>query len=160
MDLEQLKKLIAEADKTVATTVANAGFRIKLCADIGRGLKHHRQLIGHGGWINWLAENFEGLTHETSRKWIKLAEAVDSGKLDLDSAKSIRQAYILAGILPDPDESGAGSSSAAPSYLVYLDRFETALRDIDVAKLPASDRQKLRERLKPLASLYAQLMSA
>lgn len=159
MDLDELKKLIVEAEATVSTTVANAGQRIRLCADIGRGLKYHKQQVGHGGWLEWLEENLQDLTSQTARKWIKLAEAVDSGRLDLDSARSIRQAYILAGILPDPDDAASGTSPSPTNYLVYLDRFENAIRCIEVEKLPAQDRQKLRDRLKPIATLYAQLIA-
>jgi hypothetical protein len=158
IDLNELKKLIEEADGHASSAVGFAGVRIKICARIGHTLKEYKKQVGHGHWLQWLQENLQELTDRTARKWMKLAEAVEQGKLDLDNAKSVRQAYILAGILPEPEESPSNHSSDAVSYLVHLDRFETEMRNIDIAQLSLTQRETLRQRLQPVATLYAKLI--
>jgi hypothetical protein len=155
----ELKKLIEEANSSGSQTMQFAGQRLRLCVRIGRALAVYRKSIGHGGWMEWVKQNGGGITVETARKWISLARDVDSGRLNLEEARGVRQAYQKAGLLPDPDESASNNPTVERNYLVHIDRFETVLRGIDIKQLTADERQKLAKRLQPIAELYAALVT-
>lgn len=160
--IEELKELIKQAEDTISQTVAHAGYRIRLCANVGKGLRLHKKQLDHRQWLPWLEEHFSdeednALTPRTAQRWMKLSEAVDSGRLDLDKARSVRHAYQLAGILPDPDEAQGGSKgSDTPNYLVHLDRLEAALRTIELNKLSEEERRQLAARLDSILRKYGQ----
>lgn len=158
LTLEELKQLISEAEASGSKTVEFAGYRMHLCVKIGRALNAYKKAIGHGNWMAWVEKNLEGTTVQTARKWIKLSEAVDRGHLNLDEAKGVRHAYILAGLLPEPEDSPASSHVAPVNYLVHLDRFESALRAIELDKLQEGELRQLTQRLKPVAELYEQIL--
>jgi hypothetical protein len=160
IDIAELKRLIEEANRAVAGAVANAGHGIRLCARIGSNLKKYKDIIGHGGWGAWLEENFSDFSTRTAVRWMKLGQKVDSGEFNPDDAKSLRQAYMMCDILPQPEENESSNAPAEINYLVHLDRLEASLRSIDVVKLPVPEQQQLRTRLRPIAELYTKLAAA
>ena len=91
---------------------------------------------------------------------MRLAQAKASGRLNLDSARGLRHAYVLAGILPDTGEgTNAKSTAATVNYLVHIARLVAALQHIDLNALSPHDRSTLRERLQPVITLAAKLES-
>lgn len=157
--LKELQELIDQADDLGETTVTNAGKQIALCVAAGRKLAQFRKVVGHGQWVDWFADNVKGITVRTGQKWTKLAEMVDKG-LDVSNAKSVRQAYLLAGILPEPNDPHPAKASDGVTYLVHVDRLQAALRHIDLKQITDEQRGQLATRLKPIAELYASLLTA
>lgn len=156
--LHELQQLINEADQMASRNVASIGAQIRICVEAGMRLAAFRKTLGHGKWMNWFSENVSGITDQTARNWMKLAEAHAKGQ-DFSSAKSIRQAYQLAGVLPGADEQQQGKQGDGVTYLIHADRLLHALGQIEVGSLTGEQRQQLAERLKPVATLYASLCS-
>jgi len=65
----------------------------------GQYLTRAKQIVGHGQWLAWLEKNAKGLSKETAQRYMRLAKT--SHVTDLTNGKSLRQAYITAGII-DP----------------------------------------------------------
>ena len=156
--MEALRSLIQQADSFASQSASFAGVRIKACVEAGRQLATLRKTLAHGHWLPWLERNLKGLlTDETARKWMRLASQVDKHKLNLESAKSIRHAYQLAGIIPDSEESVKTPGGAPASPLVLIDKLGQQLRMVDLDGLSAEQRKGLKKRLEPVAVFYASL---
>jgi hypothetical protein len=75
----------------------------------GENLIAAKTLIPHGQWLNWIKECCPDLSEETCQRYMRLAKA--SHVTDFEKVTSLRQAYILSGII-DPDTSPKKKSPA------------------------------------------------
>jgi hypothetical protein len=128
----------------------------------GQMLIAKREELEHGDWMPWCAEQLP-ISYETANRWIGLFNFARKNPDALDDAKSVRQAYVLAGLLPESQGgNGSGGSSQSPdAYLTLLVRGATHL-SAEIAKRPLiewpdQDRCALRDRLKPYVDLYVEL---
>ncbi len=151
--LAVLQEWIAQANTAVDGTMDFAGQRIRLCVKIGQALSAWKKRVGYGHWQTWLAENLE-VKYNTARKWIRLGEDSRSGRLDLSLAKSVRQAYILAGLLPESTGGVSQHGEKPVSYLVHSARLVDVLRQMNVAQLSTEEVGMLRERLRPVVEFF------
>ncbi len=157
-EIREITTLIASANNVGSQAVAFSAERLRVCVDVGERLLLWKKKLGHGAWEKFTSEHWPELPASTRQRWLRLAQAKASGRLNLDSARGLRHAYVLAGILPDTGEgTNAKNSAAAVNYLVHIARLVAALQHIDVAKLNARDRSTLRERLQPVIALEKQL---
>jgi hypothetical protein len=133
--------------------------RTKIIA--GQMLEKRREATKHGEWVKW-CENVLPISWDTANRWIGLAKFAKAHGAELDDAKSVRHAYVLAGLLPESQSgSGGGSPQSEDAYLTDLLRTDTRLR-AHLAKRPliewaVDEVRMLRERLKPLVELYVEL---
>jgi hypothetical protein len=86
------QKLIEEAQ-------AKGVKAIKSAVECGAVLNSAKETVGHGGWEGWLRKNCKRVSQMTATRYMRLAKS--NTVLDLASCKSLRQAYLSSGILPE-----------------------------------------------------------
>lgn len=127
--------------------------------EAGRMLEIKRRSLEHGSWLPWLAEHLT-ISERTARNWIKLAQFADRyGAADIENAQTVRAAYVLAGLLPEPEPSDGQGKPAIEGWELHLHRAEKALLRVSVEALDDPQRQSLLERLRPFLELAARLAS-
>lgn len=155
-DIEQLNALIDQATKVGDSATGFSAQRLKMCVQIGDRLREWKVAIPRGQWGCFLESHFPALPERTSQRWMRLAEANAGGRLQLESARGLRHAYQLAGLLPDAETAPKGGSKPE-SYVVHIARLVAALQHIQLDQLTSRDRNDLRQRLKPAVELYQKL---
>lgn len=168
--VSQVLAKMAEAEQEGATALAHVGRRIRRCIDIGDILSKQKEALGHGQWTRWFDANIANqevaqrasFTIRTAERYMKLASLEASGLLDLDKASSVRQAFVLAGILPSSGgETNAGDENPQPALLVALKRMETKLNS-ELTRKPleewTTDEKRLwQDRLAPFVDVWKRL---
>lgn len=154
-------KAAIDAESSAKAAVEHV-IRTKVIA--GQMLEAKRTEAVRGGWVAW-CDNVLPISYETANRWIGLYLFIRTrGEHALDDAKSVRQAYVLAGLLPEAQGgSGGGGSGSEDAYLTDLVRTNTRL-SAQLAKRPLSQwpldqLRSLRERLKPLVELYVEVQA-
>lgn len=159
-EIEEISKLISEAQDAGDNSTAYAAERVRQCVQIGELLQTAKAKVGHGNWERFAAEKWPDVLKTTRSRWMKLAEAKQAGRLDLESARGLRHAYQLAGLLPDPGEgTNAKGAPKQCSYLVHVARLVASLQGIELEKLSAPEKATLRERLNPVVVLHGRLVA-
>lgn len=159
-EIAEITKLIEYANNVGSQAVAFSAERLRICVAVGERLLEWKKQLGHGNWEQFRSDHLRGIADSSSQRWMRLAQAKASGRLNLDSARGLRHAYVLAGILPDTGEgTNAKSTAATVNYLVHIARLVAALQHIDLNALSPHDRSTLRERLQPVITLAAKLES-
>lgn len=82
--------------------------------ETGKRLAAAKEMLDHGQFIPWLEQNF-ALTYRTANRYMRIYETYKDAPMELIQSKSIREAYIEAGIkkaLPT-SESEDGENHAA-----------------------------------------------
>lgn len=166
-DLAEILDAVREAKGAIAQAAAVIENGLAKVIDAGRKLRAKRELTDHGEWMEWLEVNVlepMEITYETARKWIKLSEFKDTKGAHLDDATSVRQAYLLAGLLPEAESSSGGGGKDTGNYLVHITRLERAIKG-QIAARPIKqwskqDRVLLKQRLQPLVELFEELDAA
>jgi len=67
----------------------------------GKALNEAKGMVGHGGWLKWIAAHCKGVSHDTATRYMHLANSAHVR--NLKDPNSLRQAYIAIGILDDSD---------------------------------------------------------
>lgn len=154
LEIQQLAELIKEANQAGDSATAFSASRLRACVEVGSKLIHWKTAIPRGEWGSFLGQHFPDLVERTSQRWMRLAEAEASGRLNLETARGLRHAYQLAGLLPDADSSNTKSSAKPTTWLVHLARLVAGLQHIVLDQLTPRDRNDLKARLKPVVDLY------
>ena len=153
--LGELNKLIRDswqtseqlADKTREIGSQAVAERV-LC---GHYLNEMKAIVGHGYWTAWLRKHRPEVSPISAQRAMTLAKA--SHVMDLSEAASIRQAYIICGILPAGDSTNAGSEQKQPTYDLAVDRFSRWRSDFDKTPLnqwPEKAVERLKNELQPI----------
>lgn len=149
----------AEGSMDVAKGAVQVAIRDRVMA--GKLLLIEREKNEYGEWQKWLAHYLPDFSYETASRWMKLARFAETRGADLEDAASVRQAYVLAGLLPEPQSSTAPAAEAHESYLTHLVRSAThlsaQLSQRPITDWPLEERRILRDRLAPLVQVYEQL---
>jgi hypothetical protein len=164
-DVAEINEAVAHANELLMRTMDLVPQTIRAMIVAGEKLKAKRDSCAQGEWYDWLAANVRDISRETARRWIRLAEFNQTHSGKLNDAASVRQAYQLAGLLPESESSSAsgGKSSDRDAYLVYLLRSETylsaqiAAQPID--QWPSDRRTELKQRLEPFVEIYQRLLT-
>jgi hypothetical protein len=166
-DVTEIQEAVRVAVGCLHETAARIEHTITKVIVAGRMLMAKREQVEHGEWMAWIEKNVTeplDVTYATTRNWIKLAEFMEKKEAQLEDAATVRQAYILAGLLKEPESSSGGSGKDAGNYLVHISRLERAIRSqIDarpIAKWSQQDRAILRQRLAPLVQIFEELDAA
>jgi hypothetical protein len=155
-EIEEIKALIEAANAKLDTATTYNVQRLNACVEVGKRFIDLKAKLGHGRWIKWLDDHI-GVSAVTTSRWMKLAKLKAEGKIDLNN-KSIRDAYITAGIIPDSDGTKAGTTTAPQSvYILHATRLAAALSRLDVATLSEVEVWALRARLKPIVEFAGRL---
>jgi hypothetical protein len=158
-DIRRISDLITAANTVGGKAVEFSAERLKTCVAIGEQFIEWKKLVGHGKWEAFAAEHFPQLPASTRGRWQQLAAAKQSGRLDLSSARGLRHAYILAGIIPDtePAPKDGGCEEEPASYLIHIARTQAALARIALDELAPEQAALLKERLRPIVALFYKL---
>jgi hypothetical protein len=158
--IESIKQTYSEAQLLAASASEKGREAILKARECGQHLISAKEAVGHGGWLTWLANPNHGwnLTAETARKWMQLAEVPIE---QLEQALSLRQAYIAAGILPEPHRWEKQSSSL-PGPVKWMSLVRKTIAEFEpyrtkIETIPTNERESMKEQLKPLVELYARL---
>ena len=156
-EIRRISELITAANTVGGKAVEFSAERLKTCVAIGEQFLEWKKQVGHGKWEAFASEHFPQLPSSTRARWQQLATAKQSGRLDLSSARGLRHAYILAGIIPDTEPAPKGETEEPVSYLIHIARTQAALARIALDELAPDEAALLKERLRPIAALFDKL---
>ena len=112
--LEHLAKKINDTSANVETAVKSARERIKEALDLaitcGQLLLDAKALCVHGEFGAWIKHNCHNISERTAQRYMKLAERVKANPSYMTDFKSINQAYIAIGMMPEPEKKPRKSS--------------------------------------------------
>lgn len=97
-DYESLQRLVERSRETCNQVIAETIL-------LGTKLIEVKRLAGHGNWCEWLAKHCPQISERTAQNYMRLSKAQHVA--DLQTRKSLREAYLAAGIIPMEDESPA-----------------------------------------------------
>lgn len=155
-ELDRITRLISEANSVADSAVDFSGQRLRICIEVGSLLIEWKARFKHGQWMKWAEGHLPGLEATARQRWMALAAKHKSGGLDITTARGLRQAYIMAGLMPGGSGSSKGSN-AKPSYLTHLAKLVAALQGIEVTSLTLEQRATLRLRFEPVSQFVRQL---
>jgi hypothetical protein len=160
--IEQIKRTFTEANDLAKAASDKGREAIMKARECGQYLIEAKQAVGHGKWLEWLANSSHGwnLDHETARRWMKLALIPIE---QLDQALSLRQAYIAAGIIPEAQgntgkvAASSGGDSWLNAILGVTERINKLREASPVDEWPETQRMTMKEKLRPLVEFYEAL---
>lgn len=162
-EIQRLIAAIKEATGAGEGVVKSAVLRLRLCIDVGGMLSELKAKMKHGQWQRW-CEDIKGqvetfnVSIRTLRRWMSLHKQNDEGKIDVSSAKGLRHAYQLAGIVPESEDAKSTKPAAQEApYVIHLLRFAACIPRIDIEAMEVAERTTLRERLEPIHKLYLEI---
>lgn len=150
ISLPELLHRIALAESALTDATKLAGQRLNAVINAGSALLVMKSTLKHGEWQGWVDGNLEGMTIRTAQNWMKLAKAFREGKVDLSNSKGVRQAYILAGIVPEVSSEGARRVTETVDWRLHTNRADYALRKIPVSGLSNEEATSMLTGLKPI----------
>ena len=153
-EIRRISDLITAANAVGGKAVEFSRKRLDACLAIGEQFLEWKKQVGHGRWGAFAAEHFPQLPSPTRERWQQLAIAKRSGKFDPDACRGLNDAYIKAGILPEPPPKlkEGGCEEEPVSYLIHIARTQAALARIALDELSPEDAALLKERLRPIVA--------
>lgn len=158
-----------EVEQLVKNTKEYACLAIQKAIKCGHLLIKAQEVVGRGNFEQWLRDNTQGLiSRRTAFRYIKLAKIIPVSQCGTSLSNSdhptLRQAYIAAGILPDPTAlkyRDVGPSRTSPRYLTYIANAQGAF-NVEFSKRPIetwdeSEREQVKAQLEPLVKIYEML---
>lgn len=158
-EISRISELITSAHTVGGKAVEFSVERLNVCLVIGEQFLKWKSQLAHGKFEAFAAEHFPQLPASTRGRWQQLASAKLAGRLDVTTARGLRHAYQLAGIIPDNDpiDKDKGGCEGPDSYLIHIARAAAALGRVALDDLERGQRATLRERLLPIVTLYYKL---
>jgi hypothetical protein len=175
ISLTDLTTRINEREKqielTCSTTMLHARNAVILALEQGADLLLARSIVTNAsrgstkrddgkGWQRWLIANFPK-SDDTARKYMALAEKAKTARARvLQDVKSIREAFRVLGLLPEPEPEQKQLPSITVSPVIARLNYiaEWAVRSVDeIAQWEAIRRQELKLQLRPVVELFEKL---
>jgi len=145
-EIKELRQLVKAAHSSGETSADWNGERLKACIIAGRKFAEIKGRLRHGKWLTWLEASGFGISRNTAGRWMKLAAFIEHNQ-PIESSKSIRRAYLLAGIIPDSDGSGARTTEEKPLHMLHALRLCSVLNRLDVFSIPDGEAEVLLQML-------------
>lgn len=148
-------------DQSADAAVDLCGKTIKLVFQQGEDLLAAKAACRHGEWELWLEVNFPK-GPRTARRYMQLGAIPKRTRMSVfTQSKSLRNAYLTAGLLlPEPEketESDPGfTNPPVVQRLLWLAEWTGRNAD-DVATWEPARRQDMKIKLKPIVQLYERL---
>lgn len=150
----------AQIEKRKLAALDAVGSLIELAIEQGDDLIKAKKALGHGVFVKWLKKTF-AKSYVTLTKYMLLSKKFKVSK-KIKDADSLRQAYQLAGIIPDDDKKKIGSgdpvTTMEPIFQILGKFREIAGRDREQVMSWNSERKaQLKQDLQPIVELYGLL---
>ena len=94
VNVGRLKTLAEKANREHSQAQRAAGQAVKHGVEAGGLLLKAKEEVGHGNFMKWVEENFEG-SERVARKYMRLATAADQNRIDPDEVSSLAEAERL-----------------------------------------------------------------
>lgn len=140
----KINELYTQAELFSKQAKDTASQAISFAVECGKLLNNQKKAVGHGAWLGWLKENCPNISERTAQKYMRLSRKVceleDSSKTNADSdlptvssenvsklfdgsPKTLTQAYIAAGVIPEPKkpETNASVFEATITFTRHID---------------------------------------
>ena len=153
----EITRLHARAEEFSHDAVVNMRAAVVAAHHCGQLLIRARETAGRGNFAWWLTENVPTISRVTAYKYLALASRVNH--VTQLEGKTLRQSYLLLGIVPQNEKAEHDSQPKAlelDDVLGWLGRSDRLL-PADIFNWPDESKQKLKERLKPLHDIYEAL---
>lgn len=95
----EIRNVYKETDELICLAQKKGTEAIASAIACGVKLREAKEIVGHGGWEKWLAKHCKGVHGNTARNYMRLSKA--QHVVDLKDCKSLRQAYVEVGIIPE-----------------------------------------------------------
>lgn len=163
--LVELRDAVKDARDLLDQTMAMVQATIRAIIKAGKLLKTARGELQHGEWYQWLEINVPEISRETARRWMRLAEFDTMHGAEIENASTVKQAYQLAGLLPEPESSASnGKTEGSDAYLTHLDRTISKLTECiqqnPLETWPSDRVATLQQRLRKLFDLSQPVLAA
>lgn len=175
---EQINSLHKQASEMAESAKGKINEAVALVVECGRLMREQKKRVGHGEWLPWLSKNCPDITERTAQKYMSLnrkiaaiapSEESDAANtnygsyFDTAKVKTIRQAYIAAGVLPEPSKSDAtGKLTPSVVHVKHIDAlvlwFRKATEHDPVQNWSGMAREALINDLAPLMEIYNELI--
>lgn len=172
----QINELHKQAGEIALSAKELAEKAVGIAIECGRLLISQKKSLGHGNWLDWVKKNLE-FSEETAQRYMRLCRKTDelesaegqnsnpSYVTDLakTKAKTLRQAYIATGILPDvPKSDNVAKLKESVTHIKHIDALVLWYRKTTELK-SAKDwkpiaREALINDLTPLMEIYNELI--
>jgi hypothetical protein len=96
---EEVNQLQTEIASNDALSITYGKKTVELAISAGEHLIAIQNLLPHGKWEDWVGDNIKGITIQTCRNYMRLAESNRKHVFDLNDVETLRQAYIAARII-------------------------------------------------------------
>jgi len=114
------------------------------------------------GWLYWIEKNL-AFSRQYAERYMQLAEVCNRG-CTLEEASSLRQAFVLAGILPESHRA-PGSQSPSGGSSTWISFFTKGTEHIEklfqkspnIRDWPQTTKDIMKEKLRPWMDIYQQL---
>lgn len=155
INIAEVLHKVLHAEQMLDQTDAAAAARVRAVVDAGKALSDVKASMPHGLWEPWMKENLEKVSPRTARNWMKMHEFHEAnGDSIFDDVKSLRQAYKLAGIIPEVSSAGTNRNRETVDYVLHLGRLELSLRKMDFVNMAADEKAVVRSRLEGVVRVY------
>ena len=94
LDVGRLRLLAEKANREHSQAQRAAGQAVEHAVEAGGLLLKAKEEVGHGNFMKWVEENFEG-SERVSRKYMRLATAADQNRIDPEEVASLAEAERL-----------------------------------------------------------------
>jgi hypothetical protein len=117
----ELKRCADEADRCAALAQAGAELAIRHAWNAGAVCNQAKEIVPHGEFQNWLEASSGGRSLYTMQKWMKMAKTNLDWLLQNPKVKTMTDAYIATGVLPEPEPKpeGEGDKEKPPFSLSF-----------------------------------------
>lgn len=116
----ELKRCADAADHAAATAQGCAELAIRHAINAGHVANRAKDIIPHGEFEPWLEVHAGERSPRTIRRWMKLAKlSLVSDLLADPNIKSLTDAYVATGILPEPEAKiTTGEEKEKPPFVL------------------------------------------
>lgn len=190
----QINELYRQAETLALSAKANASQAIAVAVQCGKLLCNQKVEVGHGDWLDWLKANCPEISERTAQKYMRLSRKVleletanpncgaestePSGEKVEDlteaekvsalldgSPKTLRQAYIAAGVIPEVEKVAKDSDSGEPTitFTRHIDAlvlwYRKRTEHDPIEQWNPETRALLINELRPWAAIYKKLIA-
>lgn len=113
---EEISKLQVKIENNDQLAMKRSMMALNFVINAGELLNEAKELVKHGEWEKWLAENVSCISKRTAENYMKLAKNAKDPKNAsmLTDIGSLKEAYERVGILRKKDEPATGTASKEP----------------------------------------------